>query len=173
MLFISLMDKMIDKMVEKMYCINVEKGKYIKQNEISNAYFVVENGNFVILKSGKMVGKIGAKSAFGEGSLLYSIPKSASLKALEDSIVWALDANEFKKIRQKLAYKKMSKAKKKVKFLRKIKLFNKLDIQDVMDISQAMKPIMFHKNRQIITEGEESTHFYIVYSGKCKVYKKK
>lgn len=175
-LFIGLGDKMIDKMIDKMYKIECPKNEcVIKQNETGDAYFVIESGKFIIIHRGhdkkdKVVGAAGPKSAFGEGSLLYSSPRGATLKAKEDAIVWALDAEEFIKIRQKYSKKKTKKSEKKVKWLKKTKLFSNFHIQDVADIADAVKPILYRKESEIISHGEDSTHFFIVYRGKCEAY---
>ena len=67
--------------------------------------------------------------------------------------------------------KKTKKCEKKVKFLQKTKLFSKFHLQDIQDVAQAIKPILYRKGANIITQNEPSTHFFIVYKGKCESYK--
>ena len=107
-LFQGMDDNMINEIVDVMYRVDCPKGEcIIRQNEYGDAYFVIQSGSFDILhqemekSSPKIVGEMLPGKAFGEGSLLYSIPRAATLKATKACIVWALDASKFLEIRQK------------------------------------------------------------------------
>ena len=83
------MDKpMIDEIVSVMYRVDCPQNEcIIRQNEYGDAYFVIQSGSFDILHqemekaTPKIVGEMLPGKAFGEGSLLYSIPRAATLKA--------------------------------------------------------------------------------------------
>ena len=109
-LFMGLGDKMIDKMIDKMYKIECPKNKcIIKQIEVGDAYFVVESGKFIIIRHGndkkkKVIGTYGPKSAFGEGSLLYSTQEKLHCKQKKTQLygLWMLKISKNKtKIGQK------------------------------------------------------------------------
>ena len=118
-LFNGMDDSMITEIVAAMYRVDCPNGEsIIKQNEIGDAYFVIESGSFDIIHREsqndpqRVVGEMLPGKAFGEGSLLYSMPRAATLTATKASVVWALDASKFVEIRRKLSQSVNNKASK-------------------------------------------------------------
>jgi len=139
----------------------------IRQNEYGDAYFVIESGSFDIIHqesmdnaASKIVGEMLPGKAFGEGSLLYSIPRAATLRATKMCVVWALDASKFLEIRQKISQQINDKTAKIVKYLKKISLFKKYHHQDLVAVGQAVIERKYAKNSRIIQQGGEATEFF-------------
>eukprot|EP00484_Ammonia_sp_Unknown_P020043 CAMPEP_0197031174 /NCGR_PEP_ID=MMETSP1384-20130603/10257_1 /TAXON_ID=29189 /ORGANISM="Ammonia sp." /LENGTH=1169 /DNA_ID=CAMNT_0042460665 /DNA_START=118 /DNA_END=3627 /DNA_ORIENTATION=+ len=171
-LFQGMDDGMINEIVDVMYRVDCPKGEcIIRQNEFGDAYFVIESGAFDIIHQEmekappKTVGEMLPGKAFGEGSLLYSIPRAATLKATKASIVWALDAAKFLEIRQKISQQVNDKTSKTVRFLKKIDLFKKYHHQDLVAIGQATSERKYSKNAYIVKQGEDATEFFLIKTG--------
>ena len=101
--------------------------------EVGDAYFVVESGCFDIQvkePSGKtkLVAEVGAGAAFGEGALLFSTPRQATLKAQMTSVVWALDADKFSEIRNMLSLYEANKLTRIKNFLSNVDLLSMLQL---------------------------------------------
>ena len=173
-LFNGMDDSMITEIVGAMYRVDCPNGaSIIKQNEYGDAYFVIESGSFNIIHQEfkeapkRVVGEMLPGKAFGEGSLLYSIPRAATLTATKASVVWALDASKFVEIRQKLSQSVNNKASKIVRFLQNFDLFKKFHHQDLVAIGQATTERKFEKNARIINQGDNSSEFFLIKSGTC------
>lgn len=63
----------------------------IQQGDHGDNFYIVESGQFDIFVNDNKVASRGAKSSFGEVALLYNSPRNATVKATENSLVWALD----------------------------------------------------------------------------------
>jgi len=171
-LFKGMDEKMISEIVEVMYRVDCPIGQcVIKQGEYGDAYFVIESGAFDILHQDlqgaqpKRVGEMLPGKAFGEGSLLYSIPRAATLRATQHSVVWALDATKFMEIRQKISQKENEKGNKVIKFLKKVVLFKNFHLQDLKAISAAVKEKKYAKDTRIVVQGDEADAFYLIKTG--------
>lgn len=60
-------------------------------------FYVVDSGSFdVILDDVGKVARRGPGDTFGEVALLYGCPRTASVQAIQPSVVWALDRMTFR-----------------------------------------------------------------------------
>ena len=176
-LFDGLEAKLINDIIDVMYKVICEVDDVIiKQGEYGDAYFVVESGRFDVIHqenptaTKKTVGECIAGDAFGEGSLLYSIPRAATLRAIEKSHVWALDAAKFIEIRQKLTTNKNQRTVRVVRFLKKVKLFEHYVEHDLIEIAKATKSRLFKKGDVMVKQGNPSTEFFIIKRGSATVH---
>lgn len=67
----------------------------IRQGERGDDFFIVESGAFDVLTDGKAVGSLGEGDTFGEIALLFDSPRTATVRAEQDSKVWRLDRESF------------------------------------------------------------------------------
>lgn len=58
----------------------------------------MQSGTFAVDVSGKLVAERGPGTSFGDLSLMYNTPRSASVKATSDAVVWALDRASFRRV---------------------------------------------------------------------------
>ncbi|KAH8069899.1 cAMP-dependent protein kinase [Aureococcus anophagefferens] len=68
----------------------------IAQGDASDAFYVVETGNFEIEIDGAVVATAGPESSFGELGLIMNRPRAATVHATEDSACWAMDVHLFR-----------------------------------------------------------------------------
>ena len=67
----------------------------IRQGDIGDRFYVVDAGEFEIVIDGERVRTQGEGDFFGEIALLQDMPRTATVRAVTDGAVWALDQEEF------------------------------------------------------------------------------
>jgi cGMP-dependent protein kinase len=95
-----------EKIVEKMFYCQVNDGEFVfKQGDKASSYFLIERGQCQIIINGEVKKTLKASDAFGELSLLYNAPRSASVKTIGDCAFWAIDRNTFRKVIEDISLK--------------------------------------------------------------------
>jgi len=98
-LFSHLDDPQKEIVIEHMYHKTASSGEFlIRQGEEGNTFYVVESGEFVItVKDVGQVDTLTRGRCVGELALLYNAPRAASVQAISDGEVWAVDRGAFRK----------------------------------------------------------------------------
>lgn len=67
------------------------KGCYvIREGELGNHFYVSAEGEYEVIKDGKVLGRLGVGKAFGELAILYNCKRTASIKVTTDNILTGL-----------------------------------------------------------------------------------
>lgn len=72
----------------------------IKQNDIGDRMYVVEEGSFDIIKNNLVIDVRKRGSVFGEIALLHNIKRTATVRSIELSKIWALDIKDYTAIKE-------------------------------------------------------------------------
>ncbi len=73
------------------------EGQYLmKQNSPASSFFILHEGKLTVEINGVIKRHIEAGEGFGELALLYSAPRSASIKAIKSSFLWYIDRETFR-----------------------------------------------------------------------------
>lgn len=67
----------------------------ITQGEAGDRWYLIDTGRFAVAVDGRVVRELGAGDGFGEIALLQDVPRTATVTALDDAVLWALDREEF------------------------------------------------------------------------------
>jgi MFS family permease len=67
----------------------------IRQGDVGDRFYIVDAGRFEIVIDGTRLRVQGEGDYFGEIALLQDVPRTATVRAIEDGAVWALDQEEF------------------------------------------------------------------------------
>ena len=79
------------------YC-ELNQNEYIfHQGDKASCYFIIDKGTLEVIINDNKKKELVAGEAFGELALLYSCPRSASLKAVFKCGFWAIDRTTFRK----------------------------------------------------------------------------
>ena len=155
--------EIVDAMFEK----RVQKGTaVIVQGDEGDNFYVVDQGKFSVRVDGKEVVQIGPTGSFGELALLYNTTRSATVIALEDSILWGVDRQTFRSViidhahQKRLMYED---------FIRSVPILSTLKRGEVTRIADALQPIQFAAGDVIIKQGDLGDRFYIMESGEAVV----
>jgi CRP-like cAMP-binding protein len=100
----------------------------IKQGENGDHFYVVQSGTLDIYVRGKdgenakLGNSLGAGSGFGELALMYNTPRAASIKTVNDCVLWEIDRQSYRGI---LVYFKYLRNKQYMEFLRNVTIMEK------------------------------------------------
>jgi len=111
-----------------------------------------------------------AGEAFGELALLYNAPRAANIKAMTNSVLFALDRACFNHIVKGAAVTKRERYE---TFLAKIELLDTMDPYERTKIADVIETKKFNKGEYIIREGEKGNTFFFIELGHCVATKKK
>lgn len=102
----------VTNILDAMFEVKVSAGDVvIRQGDDGDNFYVVERGKFqiyVTLDDGtrQVRGEYEDNGSFGELALMYNQPRAATVIALSDGSLWAMDRNTFRRIVLKSAFKK-------------------------------------------------------------------
>lgn len=157
----------IDAMEERKF----QAGDYvIKQGDDGAELFVVDTGELQCEKlfpgdqTPRKLKVYQSGEAFGELALLYNAPRAATIIALTDSILLALDRGTFNNIVKKSAVKKRERYE---EFMARNPLFCEMDPYERTQIIDAFQSVSFQENEYVMREGEQGDQFYIIEDGEA------
>jgi len=172
-LFQSCTDAELSDLVDVFEKEDARAGKVIlKQGESGTTCYVLERGTIDVYVKDKHVKVMHAGCAFGEISLLYGSPRTATLRARYDCKLWVIDQKAFHYI---TTQKKRERLGTIVEFLKKVKIDEKflgdvLKPSEIQTMATASKNITFNPGEAIITKGERGDTFYLIESGDVDIF---
>ena len=66
----------------------------IKQGDLGDNFYVIDQGEVEIIIDGKSISHIGENGTFGELALIHGRPRAATVKACNDCKLWAIDRKQ-------------------------------------------------------------------------------
>lgn len=160
----------IDAMVEK----PTSKGEdVIVQGGVGDYFYAVEKGSLYVFvsKDGGPETKVheyGPGGSFGELALMYNAPRAATVRCMEDSVLWALDRVTFRRI---LMERTSSKRRMYESFLEEVPILSNLEPYERHKIADALESITYDTKEVVIQQGDTGQSFYIIESGEAIVTK--
>jgi len=104
----------------------------------------------------------GQGDLFGELALLYNCPRAASVVSRTQSTVWELDRETFNNIVMAAVQRKRTKYN---SMLRRVSLFANISEGEMANIIDVLKLEVYPHGAEIVRQGEEGNHFFIVAEG--------
>ena len=160
----------IDKVIQVMFKRKVRKGeKIVTQGEKGDNFYLIGEGEFVFhIEFGDYCIKktMSGKGSFGELALLYECPRTASVKAVTDGILWCLDQTEFKLILVNQSAARQSQFE---KVLQNSKPFSMLTFEERMKLADALTERTYKDGAYIIQQSEKADCMYFVTKGQVKL----
>ncbi|CAL5219420.1 g1249 [Coccomyxa viridis] len=133
--------------------------------------YMVKSGEFEVLERRQGINmRVNRKArgdCFGEVSLMYSCPRSATVAATTPAVVWVLERQIFRQFVQEA---KESEASQVELFLNSVPLLKSLSREEKLMLVDALEEQVFPAGTRIITQGEAGNQFYIVKEGEAVVY---
>ncbi|XP_076021200.1 cGMP-dependent protein kinase 2 [Genypterus blacodes] len=155
--------EMVDCMYEKIY---TEGQLVIQEGEPGNFLYVLAEGLLEVIQNGKRLGEMRTGTAFGELAILYNCKRTATVKAVSQSHIWALDRKTFQTIMMRTTQARHEEY---FSFLRSVSLLRELPEEKLAKIVDCLEIDYFEKGEYIIREGEEGNTFFIIAKGEVIV----
>jgi len=118
---------------------------------------------------GRVLRVIGAGEHFGELALMYNAPRSATVVARTDSVIWAVDRFSFRRIQTAVCTQKINQY---IRFLRKVELLAPLAEYERHKIAEALQENIYTPGEVICQEGDRGEEMFIVALGTVVITKK-
>eukprot|EP01117_Protostelium_nocturnum_P011136 TRINITY_DN4047_c0_g1_i1.p1 TRINITY_DN4047_c0_g1~~TRINITY_DN4047_c0_g1_i1.p1 ORF type:complete len:382 (-),score=68.63 TRINITY_DN4047_c0_g1_i1:209-1354(-) len=146
----------------------------INQGDEGDNFYVIDEGEceiFVSKEKGtqELVAKVVRNGSFGELALMYGSPRAATVKAVTDVRLWAIDRASYRGV---LMATTLKKRKLYESFLEKVPILQTLTKWERLIVADALEPVTFRNEHVILREGEPGDKFYIILEGTCVVYAK-
>ncbi|XP_072533023.1 cGMP-dependent protein kinase 2 [Salminus brasiliensis] len=155
--------EMVDCMYEKVYTASQ---LVIQEGEPGNYLYVLAEGLLEVIQNGKLLGQMRPGTAFGELAILYNCKRTATVKAVTQSHIWALDRQTFQSIMMRSTQARHEEY---FSFLRSVSLLKGLPEEKLAKIVDCLEIDYFDKGEYIIREGEEGNTFFIIAKGEVSV----
>ncbi|XP_056616667.1 cGMP-dependent protein kinase 2 [Triplophysa dalaica] len=157
------MREMVDCMYEKIF---TAEQLVIQEGEPGNFLYVLAEGLLEVMQNGKLLGQMRPGTAFGELAILYNCKRTATVKAVTQSHIWALDRQTFQTIMMRSTQARHEEY---FSFLRSVSLLKELPEEKLARIVDCLEVDYFDKGEYIIREGEEGNTFFIIAKGEVSV----
>lgn len=104
--------------------------------------------------------------SFGELALLYNMPRAATVKAVTEGSVWAMDRHTFRRILLKSAFKKRKMYE---NLIDSVPMLKTLQPYERMNLADALVPRHYSEADLIIKQGDQADGMYFVEQGTVRI----
>lgn len=104
--------------------------------------------------------------SFGELALLYNMPRAATVKAIQNGSVWAMDRQTFRRILLKSAFKKRKMYE---SLIESVPMLKTLQAYERMNLADALVPRSYVDGDLIIKQGDTADGMYFVENGTVNI----
>ncbi|CAM9756338.1 unnamed protein product [Chrysoparadoxa australica] len=166
-LFTHLSPEQLEDVIKVMTREDVKAGEVvIRQGDEGDKFYIVDSGSYEVSMtdhhgSEKVVSRLDSHGqSFGELSLMYGKPRTATVKATSEGSLWALSRRALRGvIAQRITHDNLIKVLRKVKVLKLLAMLKLQKICDLLDTEH------FAAGETIAKQGEEGNKLYVVSSG--------
>ncbi|CAH8874379.1 unnamed protein product [Trichobilharzia szidati] len=168
--FMKHLDKrQISKIVDSMCPLRCSRLSWIiQEGEVGSVVYVLEDGYVEVQKAGERLREMGPGTVFGELAILYNCTRTASVRAITDCKLWAIDRPCFQSIMMFTGIQKQTEY---VKFLKSVPTFKDLNLEVLGKVAVVLGAEHYEPDEYVIREGERGNTFFIITDGKVKVTK--
>lgn len=178
LLFKSLDQAQMQEVIDAMFERKVKAGEtVIKQGDDGDNFYVISSGTYHIYvntdggKGGeKLVGKYEGSGSFGELALMYNMPRAATITAVTEGALWAMNRQTFRRIVLKSAFKKRKEYE---NLLEKVPMLKSLNHYERMNLCDALMPRSYRDGDLIIMQGDAADGMYFIEDGTVRITVKK
>ena len=139
----------------------------IKEGDVGSVVYVMEQGKVEVSKDGKLLSYIQRPgSVFGELAILYNCTRTATIRAITDCKLWAIERLCFQTIMMKSG---LTRQRDYIEFLKTVPTFCNVPMETLSKISGALEETSYKKGAYIIRQGGRGDTFFIISQGQVKV----
>lgn len=156
---VTIMDCMYPTSVAQGCCV-------IQEGDDGSTVYVLEEGTVEVTKQGKKLCSIGPEKVFGELAILYNCTRTATVTALTDIKLWAIDRHIFQTIMMRTGLIKHSQY---TDFLSSVPFFQTLPEDVLSKLADGLEETHYNDGDYIIRQGATGDTFFIISEGQVKV----
>ena len=113
------------------------------------------------------IGEYNHSGSFGELALMYNQPRSATIRATSDGILWVMGRQTFRRLVLKHAFRKRRLYE---KFLEHLDILQSLTDYERSNVADAIIPIDYYQHDMIIKQGDQGDRMFFIEEGLCDIY---
>ncbi|XP_056288963.1 cGMP-dependent protein kinase 1-like [Pseudoliparis swirei] len=156
---LTIMDCMHPTSLAKGCCV-------IQEGDDGSTVYVLEEGMVEVSKQGQKICSIGQGTVFGELAILYNCTRTATVTALTDIKLWAIDRHGFQTIMMRTCLIKLSQY---TDFLRSVPSFKELPEDVLSKLADVLEETHYSDSDYLIRQGATGDTFFIISEGQVKV----
>lgn len=142
-------------------------GEYVfRQGTTATMFFIIFEGEVQIEINGAPSRSLHKGDFFGELAIIYSSPRSASVRATERCVFWCLSQHIFLGIQREMVKHNYKIAK---PYVSKIPIFKYLTSKQRDAISYHMNTLKYEQGDAVFKAGDAATSFYIILEGLIEI----
>jgi cGMP-dependent protein kinase len=175
----SLRPELQEKVCERMWRQEVKAHEVIiRKGEAGDFFYILERGQLEAygMDPNERPGMapdqrspIAEGSMFGVLALLHNEPRSATVEALSDSVVWKLDRFTYRRVVAEISNDELKRLE---GVVGSVPLFAPLSWTERKKIAEAMEEVKFRAGTVIVRQGDEGDRFFLLASGTVSVTRK-
>ncbi|XP_029921118.1 cGMP-dependent protein kinase 1-like isoform X5 [Myripristis murdjan] len=142
----------------------------IQEGDDGSTVYVLEEGMVEVTKEGKKLCTISPGKVFGELAILYNCTRTASVTALTDIKLWAIDRQGFQTIMMRTGLIKHSQY---MEFLHSVPSFQSLPEDILSKLADVLEETHYSDGDYIIRQGATGDTLFIISEGQVKVAQQK
>ncbi|XP_067114055.1 cGMP-dependent protein kinase 1-like isoform X4 [Osmerus mordax] len=140
----------------------------IQEGDDGSLVYVLEEGLVEVTKEGKKLCTINPGKVFGELAILYNCTRTATVTALTDITLWAIDRQGFQTIMMRTGLIKHSQY---MEFIHSVPSFQSLPEDVLSKVADVMEETHYSDGDYIIRQGATGDTFFIISEGQLTVSK--
>ncbi|CAL1279543.1 unnamed protein product [Larinioides sclopetarius] len=138
----------------------------IKEGDYGSVVYVMEEGKVEVSKEGKFLCNLGPGKVFGELAILYNCTRTATVKAVMDCKLWAIERQCFQTIMMRTGLVRQAEY---TNFLKSVPTFRNLSEDVLIKIADVLEEAVYNEGDYIVRQGARGDTFFIISKGKVKV----
>ena len=177
-IFSTMSDAEISMLTEQLRQEHYSPGKVIiRQGDPGDKFYIIWQGHVEVSQVDEdgisnVVNQLARGDYFGELALLSDAPRNATCKATIPTVVLTLSRVDFDQlVRERFAMRdKLGDSIAKAESLRRIPLFEEMDGFQIQHIASELRDRTYMPGEIIIQQDEIGEHFYVIKSGKVRIF---
>eukprot|EP00096_Caligus_rogercresseyi_P000213 TRINITY_DN1056_c0_g1_i3.p1 TRINITY_DN1056_c0_g1~~TRINITY_DN1056_c0_g1_i3.p1 ORF type:complete len:574 (-),score=180.06 TRINITY_DN1056_c0_g1_i3:275-1996(-) len=159
----------IQEIVDCMYAMKYNEGSLIiKEGDVGSIVYVMEEGTVEVSRENKFLSVLPPGKVFGELAILYNCKRTATIKALSDVTLWAIERKAFQTIMMRTGLIRQAEHS---AFLRSVPTFVDLPEESLNKLADVLEECTYKDGEYIVRQGAGGNTFFIISRGRVKVTK--
>jgi CRP-like cAMP-binding protein/predicted MFS family arabinose efflux permease len=173
-LFASLRVDRLEAVVAPLVSIEVPAGReVIRQDSTGTRWYLVSEGELEIVVDGYVIDHIGRGDSFGERALLRDEPRNATVRAISDVSLLALEREDFLSALtgegEHESPPLLEAPRSATDALRRQPILTRLDGQAIDQLARGVEMLSLARGETLFSEGDQDDRYFVVFDGEIEI----